>query len=544
MNIQEAKTEVIHTIRAYMARDERGEYKIPRLRQRPVLLMGPPGIGKTAIVEQAAQECGVGLVSYTITHHTRQSAVGLPMVEHKIYDGREVTVTEYTMSEIIASVYECMKNTGCREGILFIDEVNCVSETLAPTMLQFLQGKTFGNHRVPRGWVIVAAGNPQEYNKSVREFDIVTLDRVKKIDVDVDYPAWKAYAADREIHGAIRSYLERKSQYFYRVEQTPGVKEFVTARGWEDLSVILCQYEEMGVEVGEGLIRQYLQCTEISGDFASYYRFYQRCRKKYKEKLEEILDSAMEPADQTEASQREVNQAEASRANASQTVEMLRGCPLDEQLTIANLLISQILNHTAEWRKSNQLTARIEEVGQLYKSRMKGNGRRGSDENQTFYPQTEEFFRSRAHALEIKEETETISEEEAGLERLTDRELKEIFAQIRENDVYSWEEAEPQFFEKIQERKAALEYEARRCVQEMNGILGWLKKVFGKGTAFLMAMETFTSNSGCMKLIREYGCPVYEENCGELMTLDRERRLRRKVERLQEEELLDGMEIS
>ena len=40
--------------------------------------MGPPGIGKTQVMEQAARECGVALVAYTITHHTRQSAVGLP----------------------------------------------------------------------------------------------------------------------------------------------------------------------------------------------------------------------------------------------------------------------------------------------------------------------------------------------------------------------------------------------------------------------------------------------------------------------------------
>ena len=87
------------------------------------------------------------------------------------------------MSEIIGSVYEQIEKTGCKEGILFIDEINCVSETLAPTMLQFLQCKTFGNQQVPEGWIIVAAGNPPEYNKSVREFDVVTLDRVKKIDV-------------------------------------------------------------------------------------------------------------------------------------------------------------------------------------------------------------------------------------------------------------------------------------------------------------------------------------------------------------------------
>ena len=44
-------------------------------------------------------------------------------------------------------------------------------------MLQFLQCKTFGNQAIPEGWLIVAAGNPPEYNKSVRDFDMVTLDR-------------------------------------------------------------------------------------------------------------------------------------------------------------------------------------------------------------------------------------------------------------------------------------------------------------------------------------------------------------------------------
>ena len=160
MNIQEAKEEIIRTVKVYTDRDEDGRYRISPVHQRPVLLIGPPGIGKTAIIRQAAEECDVGLVAYTITHHTRQSAVGLPVVENRTYQGRQVSVTEYTMSEIIASVYECMEQTGHQQGILFIDEINCVSETLTPTMLQFLQNKTFGTHKVPGGWVIVAAGNP------------------------------------------------------------------------------------------------------------------------------------------------------------------------------------------------------------------------------------------------------------------------------------------------------------------------------------------------------------------------------------------------
>ena len=156
MNIKEAKQELVNTVRAYTRKREDGSYVIPLERQRPMLLMGPPGIGKTAILAQVAEECGVGLVAYTMTHHTRQSAIGLPLISHENFQGKEYTVTEYTMSEIIASVYRCMEETGLSEGILFLDEINCVSETLAPTMLQFLQKKTFGTHNTtgrPGSWI-------------------------------------------------------------------------------------------------------------------------------------------------------------------------------------------------------------------------------------------------------------------------------------------------------------------------------------------------------------------------------------------------------
>lgn len=87
-------------------------------------------------------------------------------------------------------------------------------------MLQFLQNKKFGSHKVPDGWMIVAAGNPPEYNKSVREFDIVTLDRVRRLDLEPDLEAWMAYAWEQEVHGAILSYLNLKKDHFIRSMRT------------------------------------------------------------------------------------------------------------------------------------------------------------------------------------------------------------------------------------------------------------------------------------------------------------------------------------
>ena len=288
MNIKDAKEEIRNAIYTYFTKNEYGEYEIPIEKQRPVFLMGPPGIGKTAVMEQIAQELGVGLVSYSMSHHTRQSALGLPFIIKKNYGGNEYSVSEYTMSEIIASVYDMIEDTGLKEGILFLDEINCVSETLAPAILQFLQYKVFGRHQVPYGWIVVTAGNPPEYNNSVREFDIVTWDRLKRIDIDPDYDAWKEYAVNAGVHPAITTYLDIKKTDFYKIESTLDGKTFATARGWTDLSATMRIYERRGFSITEGLVSQYIQNKQIAKDFAIYYDLFNKYRSDYQ--VDKILD--------------------------------------------------------------------------------------------------------------------------------------------------------------------------------------------------------------------------------------------------------------
>ena len=347
MNIKQAKEEIKHTVQAYLSKDAFGEYKIPAVRQRPVLLIGSPGIGKTQIMEQIARECEIGLVAYTITHHTRQSAVGLPFIKEEQYDGKTYSVTEYTMSEIIASVYRKIEEGGRKEGILFIDEINCVSETLAPTMLQFLQCKTFGNQAVPEGWIIAAAGNPPEYNKSVRDFDMVTLDRVRCMNIEADLGVWKEYAREKRLNSAILSYLELRPKNFYRVEADVDGLQFVTARGWEDLSNLMDVYEELGIPVDEEIIHEFLRHEDVAEDVSAYFDLYKKYQDDYG--IAEILEGKVKPSVYARIDQ----------------------AAFDERLSVVNLLLDGVSNVFYQIQREREITDAWYDFLKEYRQKLK-----------------------------------------------------------------------------------------------------------------------------------------------------------------------------
>ena len=120
MDIRQAKQQIKNAMTAYFTKDELGQLpSFPFERQRPVFLHRRAGNRQNR--HHGADRPGAGrrgFVSYSMTHHTRQSALGLPFISHKVYDGVEYDISEYTMSEIIASVYDMMESTGKREGIL------------------------------------------------------------------------------------------------------------------------------------------------------------------------------------------------------------------------------------------------------------------------------------------------------------------------------------------------------------------------------------------------------------------------------------------
>ena len=502
MNIKQAKEQIKNAMTAYFTKDAFGGYVIPIEKQRPIFLMGPPGIGKTAIMEQIAQELGVALVSYSMTHHTRQSALGLPFIEHKSYGGREYAVSEYTMSEIIASCYDMSEETGLKEGILFLDEINCVSETLAPSMLQFLQYKIFGRHRVPEGWIVVTAGNPPEYNNSVRDFDIVTWDRLKRIDVEPDYEVWKEYAINSSVHPAVTTYLDIKKADFYKIETTVDGKSFVTARGWSDLSDMIRLYEQNNIKVDESLVCQYLQNRRIAKDFAVYYDLFNKYRADYQ--IDRIL--------------------------AGEPVEVIKGraraARFDERLSLLGLLLDAV---TGELRAvCNEEKAQTELLSALKSVRLEL-ARPSADADAVLDKQISQ----RRKDLDTGKRAGTLSADELFAKQSAAAALESERELVTREVPADGNAAFGVLKKDFDCRTKALKKHAEEAGKKLSNLFRFCEDVFEAGQEMVILVTELTISSYGARFISRYGCKEYFAHNKELLFYERQKEIIAELEALE-----------
>lgn len=487
MNILEAKEQIKKTIRIYLQKDQYGEYRIPISKQRPVFLVGAPGIGKTAIMEQIAQEMDIALVSYSMTHHTRQSALGLPFIEDKEYSGKSFKISGYTMSEIIATIYETMERSKKKQGILFLDEINCVSETLTPSMLQFLQYKTFGRHQVPEGWVVVTAGNPPEYNRSVHDFDIVTLDRLKLLNVEPDYEAWKNYASNRGIHNSILSFLDLNKEFFYSVQQTASGKEYVTARGWEDLSQAITLYEEMGYDIDETMIGSYICHEACVQAFADYYQLYIEYQKKYH--IHEILAGAV----------------------TSEIIDTATGLAWEEQFTILSILINSV---TAAIRENIETDHNLHQLLSMLKEK------KSEIENEKTEGKRK-IFSELSTCLEADYNQST----EAYLVSETAR-TKYHFLQTALQTFAKQPEAYETIF---QSYVNDLKQDITKIKEQLHHVFKYVIEALGDQALYVL-MNHLTEDQNAFMFIEKNGCEDYNKHQDKLMLTDRRQELLSKIQ--------------
>ena len=393
-----------------------------------------------------------------------------------------------------------MERTGLQEGILFLDEINCVSETLAPSMLQFLQYKIFGRHRVPEGWIVVTAGNPPEYNRSVREFDIVTWDRLKRIDVEPDFDAWKEFAYQKHVHPAVMTYLEIRKGDFYKVESTVNGKRFVTARGWDDLSQMIHLYEQNHLPVDEKLIIQYLQNPKIAKEFAVYYDLFNKYRSDYQ--VDKILAG-------------KATKAIRQRASAAK---------FDERLSLLGLLLDAA---TGELRSVVEREEMLRELLGILKDVKAALTAPEAD----LAALLEEQLCRQKTRIDTGRRSGSLSQE-------AERSHRRIIAALERQKVLAGQTVDSQtgfaavkadFDQMVQDLKA----QAKTAGEMLNNLFAFCEEVFPEGQELLILVTELTINYYAATFISRYGCDAYFAHNQELLFYERQQEIISQLESLE-----------
>ena len=495
MNIKEAKHEISNTIRLYLEKDKAGDYIVPVVRQRPVFLMGAPGLGKTAIMEQIAAELDIALVSYSMTHHTRQSAIGLPYLTEREYDGRKCTVSEYSMSEIIASVYEVMAKSGKREGILFLDEINCVSETLAPSMLLFLQYKRFGNEQVPEGWVVVTAGNPPQFNKSVKEYDVATLDRLKCMSIDADYGVWKEYASSAGIHPAILAFLDLNTDCFYKITTTVDGKQYITARGWEDLSNALRGYERNHFEVTTALIMQYITVAAAARSFSAFYRLFMKYRENYA--IQNILNGSV----------------------TADIVNKAQKAPFDERLSVISLLRDMICDTFSTIILNEEVLQKTVKILRSIKTRHTD-------------AQLVSMLSANCDLIDTEIQRNTAAGIDDGFHRRILKNSKAFLSEYCDLAASTPRNKFKSIQNDFKKRVQNHENQVQNASQQLKNAFNFIRKAWNDGQEMVLFVTEMTMNRFSRDFIAQWGSDDYYKYNKSLLVYDQEKALQKEIDEL------------
>lgn len=193
---------------------------------RPVFLWGPPGIGKSSLVTQFAEQLGLHCVSLLGSQLAPEDLIGVPQV----IDG----VSRFCPpAQIARSEPYC----------LFLDELNACSHEVQKAFYSLIHERRVGEYRLPEGSIVIGAGNRAQDSAIVKPMSSALLNRMVHVHLQVSHRDWMAWARQNNIHPQVIQYLELRPDHLWSAP--PKHEEpFSTPRSWHMLSDALHQFGE------------------------------------------------------------------------------------------------------------------------------------------------------------------------------------------------------------------------------------------------------------------------------------------------------------
>ena len=190
----------------------------------PTFLWGAPGIGKSSIVKQIADEKGLEFIDLRLALMDPTDLKGIPF-----YDKETHTA--------LWAPPAFLPRKG--EGILFLDELNSAAPAVQSSAYQLILDRRIGEYELPDGWAIVAAGNREGDRGVTYRMPAPLANRFVHFELEVNVDDWREWAYRSSLDARIIAYISYKNEHLFTFDAKSEAKSFATPRSWEYVGNIL-----------------------------------------------------------------------------------------------------------------------------------------------------------------------------------------------------------------------------------------------------------------------------------------------------------------
>lgn len=186
----------------------------------PVMLWGPPGVGKSQIVAQVGQRHQVAVIDIRLSQMEPSDLRGIPF--------REQGLVEWAIPAMLPNT----QRHGT-QGILFLDEITSAVPSVSAAAYQLILDRRLGDYTVPEGWAIFAAGNRQGDRGVTYTMPAPLANRFSHFEVDINLDDWVAWAYHSGIDERIIGFLRFRPELLFKFDPAQNPVAFPTPRSWE-----------------------------------------------------------------------------------------------------------------------------------------------------------------------------------------------------------------------------------------------------------------------------------------------------------------------
>jgi len=232
--------------------------------QRPLFLWGPPGIGKSELVENITTELGGLMIDLRLGQMEPTDIRGIPFYNKDIGKMDWAPPVELPDEEM-AKDYPIV--------VLFLDELNSAAPSVQSAAYQLILNRRIGKYRLPKNVVMVAAGNRESDKGVTYRMPTPLANRFLHQEMKVDFASWQEWAVTHKVHKDVVGYLSFAKQDLYDFDSKSSSRAFATPRTWSFVSELLEEDDSddntltnlIAGTVGEGLAVKFMAHRKISG---------------------------------------------------------------------------------------------------------------------------------------------------------------------------------------------------------------------------------------------------------------------------------------